>query len=697
MKIHNNEIYFEMKEIATVCNLNEKTITVMVSRGSAIWQTMKFQDDLRKTWIKYSSMKESYKEAIKTAICDGLEPLTFYKAQLLEQEQNDETLEIRLLEAIKSASQYEHYFVKHVTADVRYRSEQLTALSRAASVLELIGSLYKEDGLPFHKYAPLERISPVLQAWEEQMEQRNYTGRKLSPVIYLPASPIRLKSKVKAYFVDKKPLNEVIHVPHAGNNNRSIFKEDTELLGAIMALRASKRNFSDAYIIRKIKQMCTIWQKEVPSDSWFRGVLNDYKVDFLTQDRFSYGHRSGQRFQSSIALQQPMYVGDCWMIDGTRINIAPHRSANGELKYLYWVFIMDAYSKAILGWWFGYAEDADMYLKSMKMATQLHGYLPHEIRYDRFPGHNSQEIKTAFEMLEKRGVKMTKTSKSTGKQYAERVISTIQQVYMQEDEKYIGEGIKSSREYARPHQDYLAKVGKMAKNKDWNFETAWHNSNDIILSYNHTHEGKTGIAPAKMHADETERVNSKHIDTWEVSDLFWSKRKIQVAHQRVSLTVKGQEYLYNLPYEVYSQHGEVSVAFDTNDMTEVYIFDINTAECLCAVKESGRVQTFGASPEWDKLQKQRETIKEDDKRRKKELAELIGANTEDQLAMSLASRVSKEVSESAETAYMNQNMLGFDPTTAAEKKRQTKVKDKPAPVQKQSVSVDPNQSFLDEL
>ena len=54
------------------------------------------------------------------------------------------------------------------------------------------------------------------------------------------------------------------------------------------------------------------------------------------------------------------------------------------------------------------------------MAVENTGYLPYELITDRFPGHNTDEVKrliTHFKML---GVKVSITHKPTGKPHVER-------------------------------------------------------------------------------------------------------------------------------------------------------------------------------------------------------------------------------------------------------------------------------------
>jgi hypothetical protein len=108
------------------------------------------------------------------------------------------------------------------------------------------------------------------------------------------------------------------------------------------------------------------------------------------------------------------------------------------------------------------------------------------LRHDKFPGHNTPQIEAMFSQLKEYDVKLTKTSVATGKAAVERSFGTLQSVFEMDRKEWVGQGIRSTRDYARPTQEYLSRTLKQLRVEGFDWEKAWMAENEVLTLANHT-------------------------------------------------------------------------------------------------------------------------------------------------------------------------------------------------------------------
>jgi hypothetical protein len=380
-------------------------------------------------------------------------------------------------------------------------------------------------------------------------------------------------------------------------------------------------------------------------------------VQNMTTDRWSKAARQGQKFRSSVQIARAMHAGDCWMVDGTRFNVAPFKSPDGTIKYLYWVFVMDVYSSKIVGSWFGYAENHEAYFYALKMAIKLNGYLPYEIRHDRFPGHNYEVTERMLATLNQHGCHTTNTTAATGKVYAERLIRTIQDVFMSKTKTYIGHGIKSTVDASRPAESHTKFLNKIAKNRI--FEDVELEARQVIDDYNATPINQYSKAFRNINLSPNQLIlnghtpNVREVDVVEIAQIFWFTKTCKIRNFKAMHEHRGEKYSYLLPREVELNYSEVVIRFDPDEVEKVYLFDPATDAPLGEGELESAVQLFGPYPEVEKLAKRKQYDADRQTAIKSKLKEHQAvANIEDTIALSLGSHISKELVESAESSYL---------------------------------------------
>lgn len=661
MKRIENEIWLEVEEVVSACNVTDRAIQLGVERGSAVWQTIKDPSDKRRTLIRYSTLSFKYKEAIKT-LTDGLEPSDFIN---LNSTSSTKSEGLGLAQKLTDA--FEHDFVQFLnlyrpdTEDQAKRQRQKRDLARAAAFIVALAKHYEETNTPLSKYVFYTEASEWLQnkANIRAYGRQNNSNSKLS-ISYLPTHPTRLAEKVKEFAINKKPIVEVITQPRTNNENR-MGENHTFAKGAVARLMTEGKNPTDAEMIRKVQYLCNKEGLKEPSESTIRRMVADLQ-SLAALKRYGESNKAAHKYRHSTPLARAMYAGDCWEMDGTRVQLQPH-IVEGKFTYLYVVAIRDVYSGAYVGWSFGVNESGMMYREALRMAVTLTGYLPCELKYDRFPGHDSDEINNLFNLLKERGVRLSKTSSSTGKAAAERSFGTLQSVFEMDRKEWIGQGIKSSRHYNRPTQEYLMSVQKSLKNQGYTWEEAWRTENEVILLYNYTplnlySKKYKNIAqsPIELHDTEAARKNIIRVEVYEIAELFWATRKVQIANYKVTIKVNKTEYIFDLVgaeyYNITRNYKNVLVRYDASDMSEVMLFDPITNEPLATIKPFEPIQIFGNSPEYGRLQERKTKVKQQKKLAKEELQSITDNCKADVLTISLAGMLSKEAVEQAETSAM---------------------------------------------
>jgi hypothetical protein len=661
MKTLLDEIWLTFDELTSI-GVTEKTIKMGVLRKSSIWQSIKDPEDKRKTLIRYATMSPKWKEEVKYSLCAGLEPWEWkehkeqeklYKEKLTKQDELSGILEMTC----------EKGYTKQMHLYPGYQDTQLKCLCRAAGIVEAVATWYLRKEIPFRDYGPAKLASEWINRHLEYFHFK-----------YIPRASRQLLDKVKEFAVDQKALNEVIRVPRAGNENGARYKAAKWWQELAIYWTVDDRAYTQSQIFRKIRLVAGRDGRQCPSESTVRQLIaaNEHITAEYNSD---LNNKRLQRHRQKMPLARAMFSDDCWQMDGTQVQFMGHltgkRTDNGraEVKALYLVTVRDVYSGAYLGYWYGYAEREHAYRSALKMAVDMTGCLPYELRYDQFPGSNSanwkaiEGSKDEIGLLQKYGVKMTKTSKSSGKAHAERGFYTLQQVFESESRVYIGQGIKSSLPYARPTEKYIARTQREFLQNGWNFEQAVVEHMGIIATYNSTPMSNYSkkyahLTQSPMFLYENGKDESgKKIEPLQIADLFWNARNVGIRQGCIEFTHKGKPYQYYVgPDEFdlleYERKGvQLTVRHDPFDLSCIMVFN-KDGVFLAELKYQEKIQTFGkyadfeASAQWKQGQK---AISEKKKRKLSEYA------LSDETAALLPLSVDKATHNDALTRYAEQH------------------------------------------
>lgn len=672
MRILQSEIWLEFKNLLDA-GVEENTMWKGVQRNSPKWQAIKDPSDGRKRLIRYATLGESYKEAVRAELCGGLEP-DEWLTMLEQQGKQDEKLGNRaaLIDKVETICKedYKQYLHHYRGAEPR----QQRCLSRAAGIIEVTAAWYKSNDIAWKNYEPIKQVAEWVEAHIDE-----YFYKK-----YLPTNPTRLKEKVIAFAVDGLPLNEVISLPRAGNENRASKKNEMWWQASAVTLSTSGRNMTQSNIVRKLRELADILGKEAPSESTVRNKLRE--TNFLTADkRMDLNNRHLNRHRASMPIADAMFAGACWEMDGTRVQLAPHLAKDG-LKFLYVVVCRDVYSGAYLGWHFATSESGHSYRMALKMAVNLTGRVPYELRHDKFPGHNTDEIEHLFGELDKMGVKRTVTSSAVGKARTERAFYTLQQVFESEHLAYWGQGIRSTTATAHPTEAYRYQVSRELKNSGWDFDAAWMAECGVIAAYNHTPLSKysrkhanLNQSPWQLYQNAENEAEGRKLEVYEIAEIFWATRQEGIRNRCIKMVIKGETYRYDLlgneHYDILSRYQapnkKLTVKYQAHDLSKIMLFD-EAGNFLAEVTEQESIQLYGPDAEWNKAAEWKEKNKAVDVRRKGDLDTYLNQLPEEAAAM-FPTKLGKHVSEDAQTAYLLNTVGDWDVKKEAKSKKAVKV------------------------
>lgn len=460
----------------------------------------------------------------------------------------------------------------------RYRlftAEMNAEAAKAAAVVHEASIYCEQNGISFNKSQFFERLGQEID---------------MQSMKYLPKSWRNLRDKVRDY-ADGTPITELVTIKNQGNNNRAMFANNEQIQSWIIDLAGSQKNFSYAHIWRKIRTVCAQHDiPKVPSQRWIGDFMNLPTTQFTIQDRYGANTRFNARYRAYTPTQSALFAGDCWDIDGTRVNIIDHagtwtdktgKRRSGQ-KFLYIIAVRDVYSGLPLGWEYCYEESAQAVINAVAMAVANAGYLPYELRYDKFPGHNSADWEWVETELQRSGVTMTQTVKAEGKAGIERWWGTLQSVFMSDSDYYYGEGVKSSRRYAHRAKEYVQAMRQQAMREGFNFDDATRETDRILDAYINTPYSaysrkykNIDQSPVQLH-NESDRPNTIELEEAHFCYLFGLRKQVSIRNNMIMTQIENATYYYAIDdVQVIEQYTGVKLwnCFDFDDLDQVHLFD----------------------------------------------------------------------------------------------------------------------------
>lgn len=536
-------------------------------------------------------------------------------------------------------------FADYLDYYANYGDEQARLLARTACFLDMLRRQWLAMGQPPRNNTLFRLASPLVDDLKLQ---------------YFPREYRRIKDKVVA----KGPVVDQVTLPREGNTNALQFG-DPSLRALLLMLRADDRNYTDIQITRRIQKSLLLAGQKVPSDSWFARQFAQPETKFYTVNRFAGGRYAAQ-FESYTPQAGAAYAGDCWMMDGTRVNMIGYSGGVKAVSYAYITVVYDVHSGDLLGWALDVVEDRWTYIAALNMAVNFTGYLPYELVTDRFSGYNTTEWTNIEKRLTASGVRLTKTSVATGKARVERMFGTLQSVFLSESEYYYGEGIKSKRLTAHRSPVWRMKAERQARNEGWDYEASCAEINKRIEAYRTTPLSEYSRRYATVHEsprqlhDGSDKPSVRKVDDWQRVGIFGLETEATVRNiDMLTITVLKNRYQFRIDdYQVCVNHPKVRISYDLDDLTQVYLFedsdDVNRAYLGTATEERG-VHRFGPGADTEENRRAMARAKSKAKLRRQEMDEQLELAQASELDLITEVYAGKAAATTAEDLLMREN------------------------------------------
>ncbi len=549
-------------------------------------------------------------------------------------------------------------FLKHYSSH-SYRKNK--ALATAAAIIDEANTYVEVNDISFSK-------SSFFKSLAEEI--------KLQEIQYLPVTWRNIRDKIQDY-ANGGTITDIINVKNIGNTNRAEFKDNAFITDNLIALAGSEKNYSSAYIYRKLRFICQ--QNDIdryPSERWVSTTIAQPDIQYLISQRYGKNTRFNAHYRAYTPGKSALFAGDAWEIDGTRVNIIDHRATvtvKGKRvtkqKFLYIVAVRDVMSGNPLGWEYCYEESAQAIIGALAMAVRNAGYLPYEFVYDRFPGHNTDEWKWIEQQMTNKGVQMTVTHKAEGKAHIERWFGTLQSIFMMDHDLYYGEGIRSTHKHAHRSKEYIADMRKWAAKNHFNFDDACHETDEILHRYMHTklsdysrkykHIDQT---PAQLH-EQSDKPNVIKISHPQYCNMFGLRKEVSIRNYMIQTQINNATYYYGIDdVNVVEKYTGVKLwnCFDYEDLSEVHLFNDNTY--LGTFSEITPAQRYGPDKDMRAVGITKKLHQDNEAYREEKLHKMLSEETYNEAPGDVSAEVgilqggniAKRLYEQAETAFLRE-------------------------------------------
>jgi hypothetical protein len=414
----------------------------------------------------------------------------------------------------------------------------------------------------------------------------------------LPLSSRKLSDKFKAY---KKDGYQILIHKNFGNVNSEKINENMKVWALSRWADQVNRCTTFTQLLLEYNQVASKkGYSTLKSEETLRNYLDKHEHlwyasrmgELKAKERFSYAHKT--------AL--PAVRDSLWYSDGTKMNLY-YLDDNGKMATCYVYEVMDAYSECFLGFHVSKSEDYEAQFMAYKMAIQVSGHKPYEIKFDNQGGHG--KLKTG-NYLNKIARIAVKTKPYNGKSKTiESAFGRFQQQVMAKKWFFTGQNITAKAEKSRANMEFiLANVQNLPSLKE--AIEAYKECREEWMSMCHP---KTGVPRNEMYRNSV-NPETPEISILEMVDLFWVEREkpIMVTSSGIEFTEKKERYSYmvnredGLPDTKWLRENidnKFVVKFNPDDMSMIYLYEsdalglrfVTEAYTKVVVQRSAQFQT----------------------------------------------------------------------------------------------------------
>ena len=512
-------------------NISQNTIDNWRKRGLSIVKKIGIN-----AYILYDSIPAPTREKLpsKEAIIKELE-------RKRDEDSIDYFYEILYKAKENNFSLYRDVYSKH------FNDERVVEYSKKHAVIEEILTIryeYKEEGTR----------CPSRDIWKAYC--------RIYPEDYVYEYFLNIMKKAENEGIERILIKQSVPVKR---------KFDVRYTKMIIDCLSSKKKYNQPQIFDKICKACEKKGLEKPSLSWVKLKIRDYYLFGGARDGVNYEFYNRRPYLGVLNAQN---ANSQWQIDGWRL---PFYMKGFETLTLFWV--IDSYSKKVLGSFIDSSENTETILKGLASAVKETGVLPFEIVSDNHSFNQTKEAQDFKERLSKIGVTWTVSMNPRRKSNVERSFRTFGDDFCKNEYGYIGQGIKTRMKNGKPSQEYIDKAVKNPLTREQIVLIAGR----CIEEYNNK-IGSDGKSPNMRYEeavnDESRKKKSFAVSDLDVLSLFIRRSEAIARRGQITIERGGVKYEYVMNAKQYVKYNNKRFGIRYASFDQIYIYDIDTDKCL---------------------------------------------------------------------------------------------------------------------
>lgn len=512
-------------------NISQNTIDNWRKRGLSIVKKIGIN-----AYILYDSIPAPTREKLpsKEAIIKELE-------RKRDEDSIDYFYEILYKAKENNFSLYRDVYSKH------FNDERVVEYSKKHAVIEEILTIryeYKEEGTR----------CPSRDIWKAYC--------RIYPEDYVYEYFLNIMKKAENEGIERILIKQSVPVKR---------KFDVRYTKMIIDCLSSKKKYNQSQIFDKICKACEKKGWEKPSLSWVKLKIRDYYLFGGARDGVNYEFYNRRPYLGVLNAQN---ANSQWQIDGWRL---PFYMKGFETLTLFWV--IDSYSKKVLGSFIDSSENTETILKGLASAVKETGVLPFEIVSDNHSFNQTKEAQDFKERLSKIGVTWTVSMNPRRKSNVERSFRTFGDDFCKNEYGYIGQGIKTRMKNGKPSQEYIDKAVKNPLTREQIVLIAGR----CIEEYNNK-IGSDGKSPNMRYEeavnDESRKKKSFAVSDLDVLSLFIRRSEAIARRGQITIERGGVKYEYVMNAKQYVKYNNKRFGIRYASFDQIYIYDIDTDKCL---------------------------------------------------------------------------------------------------------------------
>lgn len=394
----------------------------------------------------------------------------------------------------------------------------------------------------------------------------------------LPSNERRLRDKYNRYV--QEGYQSLVHSGYGSKNAERLNDEGKSWVLARWSDRIKKcTNY--AQLLREYNEMAVVlnW-KTVTSEQTLINFLTDPKIEPLWHG-FRYGSlKSKEKHMYQHTTKLPSMRDSLWYSDGTKLNYYyQYRDKDGKFKIgtvkVYEVF--DTYSEVFLGYHISDSEDFEAQYYAFKMALQISGHKPFEIKFDNQGGTKKLEARSFLSKISK----ITRnTAPYNGKSKTiENAFGRFQQQFLKQDWFFTGQNIQAKKAESKVNMENIT----ANKHSLPTLEEVKEVYAQRRKEWNESKHPKSDKSRLEVYLD-SQNPATPEVHIWDMMDLFWIKHEKPVTCTPYGIKFRKNNAEYN--YMVYDADRlpdidwlvdnidkKFIVSYDPEDMSIVQLFE----------------------------------------------------------------------------------------------------------------------------